>query len=124
MQMTKKSFDSTLKRGLGAEAQPFPSRSSYTVPYNSSDGDLSNVSLESTQLRKANDSLVRQLKHLERIQRKRELENAQELDIEREKHAETTQLLQDNKIRQWELQTQNVCTSRKFYHYVSAHFLV
>lgn len=124
MQMTTNSFDSTLKRGLGAEAQPFPSRSSYTVPYSGGDDDLSNVSLESTQLRKANDSLVRQLKHVERIQRKRELQNAQELDIEREKHAETTQLLQDNKIRQWELQTQNVCTSPKFYYFASAHFLV
>lgn len=65
-------------------------------------------------LRKDNDALKKQMKHMNRVQKKRDLENTRELNAERAKFEESTKLLEHGKIRQWELQKQNVCTFPNF----------
>lgn len=96
----KNSLNITIQRGANLEPQPFSAA-------NNSGASSSEVAT----LHKENDGLKRDLKRVEKIQRRADLENARELKVMQGKLDETTKLFEDGRNQHWELQRQNVRTS-------------
>lgn len=101
----KKASDTPIQHGNNSEP---PVLLSHIASDDRGGHDLSDIQSQLLASRNDNDALKRYVKRMERIQKKADLEVAQELNIARGKLEETTKLFEDRKRQHWELQKHNV----------------
>lgn len=101
----KKASHTPIHHGNNSEPPVLLSRA---IPGDRGGHDLSDIQSQLLASRNDNDALRRQVKRMEKVQKKADLEAAQELNIARDQLEETTKLFENGKRQHWELQKHNV----------------